>query len=70
VQRAQLKDLEEQLLVQGFVKPYKGVLVNVTEIREKRQHNLLLSNGRNFPVSRIYQNNVMMAMSKNMEDRI
>src|ERR1035437_2193468 len=64
VQRAQLKDLEDQLLMQGFVKPYKGVLVNVTEICEKRQHNLLMSNGRNFPVSRIYQNNVMMAMSK------
>lgn len=70
VQRAQLKDLEEQLLVQGFVKPYKGVLVNVAEIREKRQHNLLMSNGKIFPVSRIYQNNVMMTMSKNTEDRI
>ena len=70
VQRTQLKDLEEQLLMQGFVKPYKGVLVNVTEIREKQQHNLLMSNGRSFPVSRIYQNNVLMAMSKNMEDKI
>jgi DNA-binding LytR/AlgR family response regulator len=70
VQRAQLKDLEEQLLVQGFVKPYKGVLVNVAEIREKHQHNLLISNGRSFPVSRSYQNHVMMAMSKHMEGRI
>ncbi len=70
VQRAQLKDLEDQLLTQGFVRPYKGVLVNVTEICEKRQHNLLMSNGRNFPVSRSYQNNVMIAMSKHMEGRI
>ena len=70
VQRAQLKDLEEQLLAQGFIKPYKGVLVNITEIREKRQHNLLMSNDRIFTVSRIYQINVMMAMSKHMEDRI
>ena len=70
VQRAQLKDLEEQLLKEGFVKPYKSVLVNVSEIREKRQRTLLMSNGRIFPVSRMYQNSVMMALSKNMEDRI
>jgi len=70
VQRAQLKDLEDQLLTQGFVRPYKGVLVNITEISEKRQHTLLMSNGRTFPVSRIYQNSVMMAMSKHMEGRI
>ena len=65
--RTFFRDNETTLLECGFVKPYKGILVNVREIQELQKTDLLMSNGKQVPMSRNYQKDVMVALHHQME---
>lgn len=63
VQRVRLQDFETTLRKAGFVMPFKGILVNGKEIREKRARYLVMSDHRIFPVSRHYQKEIQNTIS-------
>lgn len=65
--RTFFRDIEATLLECGFVKSYKGILVNIREIQELQRTELLLSNGKRLPMSRNYQKNVMVALHHHLE---
>ena len=65
--RTFLKDHEASLLECGFVKPYKGILVNIREIQELQKTELLLTDGKRVPMSRNYQKDVMAALHQQLE---
>ena len=62
-----LKDIEDILRENGFVLPYRGILVNVGEILEMRKTDLRLSNGETVPLSRNHQLDVMDAIRRHLE---
>lgn len=50
--RRNLKELEEELAQDGFIRVHKGFLVNYDYIRLIEQDNILLTNGNRVPLSR------------------
>ncbi len=60
--RSFLQEIEATLTENGFTKPYRGILVNVREIREVLQTELVLSNGDRIPISRRYKRAVKLAL--------
>lgn len=50
--RRNLKELEDELTVDGFIRVHKGFLVNYNYIRLIVQDNVLLIDGRSIPLSR------------------
>lgn len=65
--RTFFKNIETTLLEYGFVKSYKGVMVNTIEIQELQRTDLLMSNGMKVPMSRNYHKDVMVALHHQME---
>lgn len=64
--RTFFREIEATLRGCGFVKPFKGILVNVREIKELQKIDLLMSNGKKIPLSRNYQKDVMVALHQQM----
>lgn len=50
--RRNLKELEDELATDGFIRVHKGFLVNYNYIRLIEQDNVLLTDGRRIPLSR------------------
>ncbi len=65
--RMQMNALYAQIREDGFVIPYKGVIVNVAEILEKRPNELVMKDDQIIPVSRANQSKVLAAMIAFME---
>ena len=65
--RMQMNALFAQIKDDGFVIPYKGVIVNIAEILEKRPNELVMKDDQVVPVSRANQSKVLAAMITFME---
>ena len=65
--RSFLSNHSDMLLQNGFIKPYKGILINIREILHLNQMEIIMKNGYTVPMSRNYKKDVFIRIQKYME---
>ncbi len=65
--RSFLSDYSDYFIQSGFIKPFKGILINSREIEKLAQDQVLLSDGSKFPMSRRCKRDVHLTVQRLME---
>ena len=66
--RESLQQIEQQLATLGFVKPFRGYLVNPQHIRYKSMNQLTMQSGLVIPISRSYQEQMAKILLRTIEE--